>query len=783
MTKKILGVLSILLLLTIVGGAVLYAHYSPRYQKNKRIKEEITTTIASFEKYDKNNTIINQILAKNYNFTIIRKEKPSIMLFGLKCYNNNLPNASSSKIGDTLCDTNLLDGAGGSYLSIMWRNTSKDINLFQNQVLKDLLALKNSTKTLKNPLLYSEKSFMCKKDTTFKDTITGMGGRFVDCSLITKNNDLPLYVSFFYFSADPKIQDRNVIVFSNIGAKTKIEDPYFIQATRNTLQLIKKTYVTSSPVSIFKLNILDLIFEHAYAQESGGSDNSSSDTSSIGSFFSAIGSFFSGLANSIASAFSGSSLQSSVTLGAFAAELNYNGTILSGTQSDVAGMTEVTSGVYCCTATGEAVSVTGVSGGGNSGPYMSNGLWYDIPSVCGTTYMSCLTGAPGEMDPPDPNQWVCTTFKGQFLSVCTLPPPVNGQAGTDPNTCIAGTLSSPSTSGNTYTWTCAGANGGSDGAGVAYMTGTLNVSSPSCTIVIGQNSCPVTFSWNTVYPIGTSQVIGDGGGPYSTQANSYSEPLSVKYSGNTFRLKNNGFELANQYVSSSCITGGYDTINDMCADPQVPSASIIGQYYPPGTLSFTCSGSDSYSVDLNGSPFIPVTAYTGPVVRNNITVGGSYVIKCRHGSVSAQVARAYASVPPAAVVSLSVSPATLSKQDDVTVNWSTVFPTNACTLTAKVVCANNSCTAAQITAQNDLNKILTTTKTDINDPSGSRLVTTAITTVAPGHKDNSTPIITVDWKALGKKTLRILYTTDLTYWCSPTSKETKRIQVTKSTEQ
>jgi hypothetical protein len=384
--------------------------------------------------------------------------------------------------------------------------------------------------------------------------------------------------------------------------------------------------------------------------------------------------------------------------------------------------------------------------------------------------------------------------------------PAGWQRGGDGNTCYPNpdsygptSYTFNSTPNQFYSWWVHGLNNrtysdNAVGTGFTCHTpsGTITLSSPSCAIATGASNCNINASWNVSYPFGgnVSTLVRDNPNRTDyTQDTATNVPVTV-YGPPTsslthLSLVNSGVTLDSTTATASCAAGAnnWDTINNMCADPQVPSASIIGQYYPPGTLNFTCSGSDHYSVDLNGSSYIPVTPYTGPVTVTNITTAGNYVIKCSHGSVTNQVARAYASVPPPAIVSLSVSPSTLSKQDDVTVNWSTVFPTNACTLTAKVVCANNSCTAAQIAEENNLNAILTATTTDANDPSGSRSVQTAITTVAPGHLDNSTPIITVDWKALGKKTLRILYTTDLTYWCSPTSKETKRIQVTKSMDQ
>lgn len=349
-----------------------------------------------------------------------------------------------------------------------------------------------------------------------------------------------------------------------------------------------------------------------------------------------------------------------------------------------------------------------------------------------------------------------------------------------------------------YSWWVHGRNSYvySDPVGTTFTchkpSGSVTFSASSCAIATGASSCTVNASWNVSYPFGgnistlvrdnpsrtdyTQDVAAAPGVPVTV----YGPPAS---SLTTITLKNSGLTLDTKTVTASCGAGGWDTVSGTCQDPQVVSAGFVGQYYPLGTLSLTCSGSDSYSVELGGVPIIPVTAYSGPVTFNNINVDGNYTIQCRYGSLSSQVARRYNATPPPAVVGLTISPTTLTKDDDVIVKWDTTFPTNACTLTARVVCANNSCTIAQTAAQTALNAILAATTTDPDDKHGSRSLQTAIKTVAPGHKDNDSPIITTDWKALGKKTLRILYTTDLTYECSPTSKETKRIQVTKSSDQ
>jgi hypothetical protein len=326
-------------------------------------------------------------------------------------------------------------------------------------------------------------------------------------------------------------------------------------------------------------------------------------------------------------------------------------------------------------------------------------------------------------------------------------------------------------------------------------TGSLSLSSNSCSIAVGASSCTVDATWSTTNPIGTSQITSE------TTNTGVSAPGTVVYNGNSggpspvvisgssagsrnFYLYNNGNLLDTKTVTvTGCSRGSWDTINNECADPSVVSAVITGQFYPLGTLSLTCGGSDSYSVQENGNVFVPITTYSGPVTLNTIATGGNYTIQCRHGSVSAQVARSYNATPDQTIINLSVSPKTLAKGGKVTLNWDTLFPTHSCTLSAKVVCANNACSASQLAAESALNTILATASTDLSDPATSRPITDAIKKVAPGHKDSDNPIITVDWKALGKKTLQINNTVDLIYDCGGGAKETKRIQVVKSEDQ
>lgn len=370
------------------------------------------------------------------------------------------------------------------------------------------------------------------------------------------------------------------------------------------------------------------------------------------------------------------------------------------------------------------------------------------------------------------------------------PTPVNGMCAATHYNCSTGVLGSTAdypTSGvpNVYAWQwwCNGTDNGTNilcNEDKPNPTGSLSASPLSCQIATGASTCATTLTWSTANPRGTSGITRDGTAGLLFSANSDSRVTNVPYEADgaiIYRLYNNAAELGNATIAVACASGAnkWDTAHSVCADPQVVSAVVRGEYYPPGAITLTCSNSDTYSVTLEGSPYIATTPYSGPAVIS-VSQEGNYTLKCMYGNISSQTVRFYDAIPPPATVSLEVSPVTIAKDGKVTASWKTKFPTNACSLTAKVVCPNDACTAQQTSFQSALNNKLQTEKTDSNDPATSRLIPTAIKVVAPGHLDT-------DWLALGRKTLQISYTTDLIYDCGGTSKQTKRIQVTKLEDQ
>lgn len=85
------------------------------------------------------------------------------------------------------------------------------------------------------------------------------------------------------------------------------------------------------------------------------------------------------------------------------------------------------------------------------------------------------------------------------------------------------------------------------------MIGTLNPSSPSCTIKAGNDSCNVTLNWDTTNPVGTSAVTAAG--MTNVNGNSGGQAFAVPFSSRTFYLYNNAILLDQSTATASCANG------------------------------------------------------------------------------------------------------------------------------------------------------------------------------------------------------------------------------------
>jgi len=328
-------------------------------------------------------------------------------------------------------------------------------------------------------------------------------------------------------------------------------------------------------------------------------------------------------------------------------------------------------------------------------------------------------------------------------------------------------------------------SGGSINATFARPTGFLNVDSNTCTIPVNQSSCTVQATWNIDNPYGTGAVTRNNPDATIYTANS-GGPSSVTipggYPSTRIFLYNNAHEIASQTITTTCgPNNGWDSSSGRCVvDPQVISAVVTGNYYmPTGTLTIRCDNANRYSVIKvsDGSVFASGN-YSDPTVITGLNETGDYQVICLLGNypTPSSITRTYYAPPPdPEIVSLTATPRTINKDESTTIAWEIKYPSNNCSLTAKVVCAGGVCSQAQSASETVLNNKLLSESTDTSDPHTSRSISSAVKALAPGEQDTT-------WRGFGKKTFKISYTTDFTLACGAKS-EVKRIQISKSTEQ
>jgi hypothetical protein len=334
------------------------------------------------------------------------------------------------------------------------------------------------------------------------------------------------------------------------------------------------------------------------------------------------------------------------------------------------------------------------------------------------------------------------------------------------------------------------------------MTATFNANPTTCIIPAGQSTCPITLDWNVVNPAGpTTAVTRDGtpGDLYTGDSNP-GQIENVPYEADgvvVYHLYNNSIEIDPSLtisISVGCAGGPskWDTVSGICSDPQVGSAIINGDFgypvLPPAvttSIEFNCIGSDNY--EIRKTPAGANTLFASSTFTNGysglidvpITVSDNYAVICKKGTVaSTPEIRFYTPPPPpVATVSINATPKTIDIGGKTVLTWSVQWPIPACTLTATAVCANNNCSQSQIDAATALSTTITSGSTDANDPSGpNRLISTAITTYAPGHGPP-------EYKALGKKTFDVIHSTNFTLNCGGTNKASTVVRVTNNNEQ
>jgi hypothetical protein len=226
----------------------------------------------------------------------------------------------------------------------------------------------------------------------------------------------------------------------------------------------------------------------------------------------------------------------------------------------------------------------------------------------------------------------------------------------------------------------------------------------------------------------------------------------------------------------------------VCADPQVGPVTVVGDYLiNPGSIDFSCINSDHYSLIKNpgaGQTIIRNNlAYSGPV-SVPVTDEANYQIICSHGSVDAFRTVMYHYPAPAATIFIDAYPKTVNPGGKSSVVWRVNFPTNACVISAKAVCANNICSSTQEVAASTINQILSSGTVDAdtlgavgtNQSADTRTITAAVQNIAPGHTGT-------DYNAIGKKTFTFNSTIDFTIDCGNGKKASTRVRAASSNEQ
>jgi hypothetical protein len=367
--------------------------------------------------------------------------------------------------------------------------------------------------------------------------------------------------------------------------------------------------------------------------------------------------------------------------------------------------------------------------------------------------------------------------------------------------------------------------------------GTFSRAPALCRIADNNNKCQSSFDWTTSYALtgNISSVFRDGTGvALSTSNTGSSVGLDALGNGSvtvsTFRLKNNGTEIASALsVTAECNNGSawsgassqckpcqnggctisphicdnggaapdctvapvcilpnrLDSVNNVCADPEISSLVFDGEYYPgapdPAMLKLTCTDSTDYAIYRNGGVFVGTTTYAGIYASTTPAMQtDTYTFACIHGDINKTTSRIYHFSPTLSDQSVSkfnLSANSISPGGKVTISWLMKFPTASCKLTAKVICPNNACNAAQQAFQSRIDSQLAGSSTD-PVPAGSRSIMSAVSTVAPGAQYGAP-----EWLAAGAFTTSIDYTTEFTYSCGAGLTQTRRISVTKSGEQ
>jgi hypothetical protein len=322
-----------------------------------------------------------------------------------------------------------------------------------------------------------------------------------------------------------------------------------------------------------------------------------------------------------------------------------------------------------------------------------------------------------------------------------------------------------------------------------------NATGNTCTILEDTSSCSVAVDWTTVSPSGVvsikmpyraeATVPGTNNVPNGSVALSLSPPGDY-----TLELWDGDSVLATTIYTATCAPNtGW--LKGKCVRPVADTPTISGRYTTDGSITFTCTNADHYTLLKNTVKMPGYTDIPYPVggITINVSDSGQYGIYCSLGNLGDQTlastgdiavasnAVSFLSKPPDTSLTFLSSPSTLQKGTETTLSWNIKFPAttgaNVCTIHASPICTGGPCSEAQTKAAQDIDALLNgssdnlASKTDSNDPDGSRNIKSTLTQIL--DPDSAT------WEAKGKKRLRVYYPTSFTMKCGIKTQKTNVI--------
>lgn len=236
-----------------------------------------------------------------------------------------------------------------------------------------------------------------------------------------------------------------------------------------------------------------------------------------------------------------------------------------------------------------------------------------------------------------------------------------------------------------------------------------------------------------------------------------------------------------QWTSGGSSCANTSEFPPLCPAATVDSKSITQNGTSNAVIKYTCSNATQYTVlrDTGSPVVIATTTYTGQVtIPNSVhnSISGNYTIYCWSGNMTptpGSLMYSSTALPTNSII-FKATPVTIKAGTVSTLTWSIDNPVSGCKITATKVCGA-TCIPERTADVTQINNELKST-TDLNDPYGPGRdmvgASGALTTEA----------VSGGAKALGKKSIRVNYTTDLELSCPSTTSKKIRIQVTNENE-